>query len=110
MRRFACTRARRRRHGAEWPISENLPILIPLPGTGGDEQRVNANVLGNAGDAIVIDQAEATPERIEAELNRLSCNDAVLATMAANAKSVGKPNAAAELADLILSTAKPVTS
>jgi UDP-N-acetylglucosamine--N-acetylmuramyl-(pentapeptide) pyrophosphoryl-undecaprenol N-acetylglucosamine transferase len=83
-------------------------ILIPLPGTGGDEQRVNANVLANAGGAIVIDQTEATPERLEAELNRLSCNGAELATMAANAKSVGKPNAAAELADLILTTANPV--
>jgi UDP-N-acetylglucosamine--N-acetylmuramyl-(pentapeptide) pyrophosphoryl-undecaprenol N-acetylglucosamine transferase len=78
-------------------------ILIPLPGTGGDEQRVNANVLGNAGGAIVIDQSDATSERIESELNRLACSDDELKSLAVKAKSVGKPDAAAKLTDLILS-------
>jgi UDP-N-acetylglucosamine--N-acetylmuramyl-(pentapeptide) pyrophosphoryl-undecaprenol N-acetylglucosamine transferase len=81
-------------------------ILIPLPGTGGDEQRVNAAVLAKAGGAIVIEQSEASPDRLVAELARLSRNPSELADMAAKAKSVGKPDAAARLTDLILSVAK----
>jgi UDP-N-acetylglucosamine--N-acetylmuramyl-(pentapeptide) pyrophosphoryl-undecaprenol N-acetylglucosamine transferase len=80
-------------------------ILIPLPGTGGDEQRVNAKVLGNAGGAIVIDQSEATPGRVMSELNRLACDSTKLDSMAAAAKSIGRPDAAAKLTDVILSMA-----
>ena len=43
-------------------------ILIPLPGARGDEQAVNAHVLGDAGAAIVIEQPDATPERLQAEI------------------------------------------
>ena len=39
-------------------------ILIPLPGTGGDEATKNARVLADVGAAIVIPQPEATPELI----------------------------------------------
>jgi UDP-N-acetylglucosamine--N-acetylmuramyl-(pentapeptide) pyrophosphoryl-undecaprenol N-acetylglucosamine transferase len=81
-------------------------ILIPLPGTGGDEQRVNASVLGNSGGAIVLEQSETTPEKLTIELARLACNRNELETMAANAKSIGKPDAAARLTDLIVSIAK----
>jgi UDP-N-acetylglucosamine--N-acetylmuramyl-(pentapeptide) pyrophosphoryl-undecaprenol N-acetylglucosamine transferase len=80
-------------------------ILIPLPGTGGDEQRVNASVLSEAGGAIVIDQKQATPERLSVELARLASNPELLQSMAANAKKIGKPNAAVDLTDLILSMA-----
>jgi UDP-N-acetylglucosamine--N-acetylmuramyl-(pentapeptide) pyrophosphoryl-undecaprenol N-acetylglucosamine transferase len=81
-------------------------ILIPLPGTGGDEQRVNASVLGNSGGAIILEQSEATPEKLTSELARLACNRNELETMAANAKAIGKPDAAARLTDLIVSVAK----
>lgn len=81
-------------------------ILIPLPGTGGDEQRVNASVLGKAGGAIVLEQSEVTPEILEATLARLACNRNELESMAAHAKSIGKPDAAARLTDLIVSVAK----
>jgi UDP-N-acetylglucosamine--N-acetylmuramyl-(pentapeptide) pyrophosphoryl-undecaprenol N-acetylglucosamine transferase len=81
-------------------------ILIPLPGTGGDEQRVNARVLATAGGAIVIDQSEATRTRLATELSRLACNSAELFDMAAKAKTVCKPDAAKRLTDLILSVAR----
>jgi UDP-N-acetylglucosamine--N-acetylmuramyl-(pentapeptide) pyrophosphoryl-undecaprenol N-acetylglucosamine transferase len=81
-------------------------ILIPLPGTGGDEQRVNASVLGNSGGAIVLEQFEATPEKLEAMLTRLACDRDELDVMAARAKAIGKPDAAARLTDLIMSVAK----
>jgi UDP-N-acetylglucosamine--N-acetylmuramyl-(pentapeptide) pyrophosphoryl-undecaprenol N-acetylglucosamine transferase len=80
-------------------------IIVPLPGTGGDEQRINANMLGKAGGAIVIDQNEATPSRIGTELRRLACIETELHTMSQNAKSIGNSDAAVKLADLILSMA-----
>jgi UDP-N-acetylglucosamine:LPS N-acetylglucosamine transferase len=54
---------------------------------------------------MVFDKNEATPQRIESELKRLSCNGDELNSMAAKAKSIGKPNAAADLTDLILEMA-----
>ncbi|MGH2559296.1 MAG: UDP-N-acetylglucosamine--N-acetylmuramyl-(pentapeptide) pyrophosphoryl-undecaprenol N-acetylglucosamine transferase, partial [Thermomicrobiales bacterium] len=42
-------------------------ILIPLPGTGGDEQVRNAAILSNAGASAVILQDQATPERLRQE-------------------------------------------
>jgi UDP-N-acetylglucosamine--N-acetylmuramyl-(pentapeptide) pyrophosphoryl-undecaprenol N-acetylglucosamine transferase len=80
-------------------------ILIPLPGTGGDEQRVNASVLAKSAGAIVIEQSEATPERLAAELSRLANDQGLLDSMAANAKSIGKPDAAIHLTDVILALA-----
>ncbi len=80
-------------------------ILIPLPGTGGDEQRVNASVLGRAGGAIVIEQSEATSERLAAELSRFADDQELLDSMAVNAKSISKPDAAVHLTDVILALA-----
>lgn len=43
-------------------------ILIPLPGTGGDEATKNARVLADVGAAVVIPQAEATPELVASRI------------------------------------------
>lgn len=40
-------------------------ILVPLPGTWGDEQRKNAALLTAVNAAIVIEQSDATPERLQ---------------------------------------------
>ena len=45
---------------------------FPLPGARGDEQAFNAQVLGTSGAAVVIVQAEATPERLQREIWRCS--------------------------------------
>src|SRR5262249_32455689 len=39
-------------------------ILIPLPGARGDEQTANARVLADAGAAVLLSEAELTPERL----------------------------------------------
>ncbi len=80
-------------------------ILIPLPGTGGDEQVRNAAILSDAGASVVIPQDQATPERLGGEIIRLLGDPDRLRTMGDRAKAVGRPDAAARLADELLNLA-----
>ncbi len=81
-------------------------ILIPLPGTWGDEQRKNARVLGDAGAAVVIEQAEATPERLKAEILALAESRERRNAMVEAARFTARPDAASRLVDEILELAK----
>lgn len=80
-------------------------ILIPLPGTGGDEQTHNARLLAECGAAVVLPQAEATPDRLRAEIGRLLTDPTVLTAMATGARTIGRPDAADRLTDELLSLA-----
>ena len=80
-------------------------ILVPLPDARGDEQALNARVLGEAGAAIVIEQSDATPERLQAEILSLLDDSERRARMAIAARTVARPDAAARLADELLSLA-----
>jgi UDP-N-acetylglucosamine--N-acetylmuramyl-(pentapeptide) pyrophosphoryl-undecaprenol N-acetylglucosamine transferase len=80
-------------------------ILVPLPGTGGDEQTRNARLLADAGGAVLLPQAEATPERLRDEIAGLLADPDRRRRMAAAARTVGKPDAAARLADELLALA-----
>ncbi len=80
-------------------------ILIPLPGTWGDEQRKNAELLANAGGAVVLRQAEATPEQLRETILRLVRDPEGLSAMGAAARGIGDPNAAANLLDELLNLA-----
>lgn len=81
-------------------------ILIPLPGAGGAEQHRNADLLGQINAAIVIDQNDASPERLLTEITCLLADRECLAAMSARARSISRDDAAARLADLILSRAR----
>jgi UDP-N-acetylglucosamine--N-acetylmuramyl-(pentapeptide) pyrophosphoryl-undecaprenol N-acetylglucosamine transferase len=81
-------------------------ILVPLPGARGDEQALNAQVLGDAGAAIVIEQPDATPERLQTEILSLLDDPERRARMANAARTVARPDAAARLADELLSLAR----
>ncbi len=80
-------------------------ILIPLPGTWGDEQRKNAAMLANAGAAIVLDQSDASPERLRKEILDLAGSPERLQRMSDAARTVGAPDAASRLLDEILKLA-----
>ncbi len=80
-------------------------ILIPLPGTWGDEQRKNGAQLADVGAAMVIDQREATPERLRQELLRLLDEPEILQRMRAAATSIARPDAAANIVDELLKLA-----
>ena len=81
-------------------------ILMPLPGTWGDEQRKNAAVLSRAGAAIVVEQDETPSEALGEIIEDLLGDTARRAQMAAGATTVARPDAAARLADELLSLAK----
>ncbi|HEX2282399.1 MAG TPA: undecaprenyldiphospho-muramoylpentapeptide beta-N-acetylglucosaminyltransferase [Thermomicrobiales bacterium] len=81
-------------------------ILIPLPGARGDEQSLNAQVLGDAGAAVVIEQPNATPQRLRAEILALLDDPERRMRMADAARSIARPDAAARLADALLSLAR----
>src|SRR5207237_1932305 len=80
-------------------------ILVPLPGAIDQDQFANAGVLAQANGAIRIAQADFTPDRLAAEISALAAEPARLAAMAANARSVGRLDAAERLADLVMKVA-----
>jgi UDP-N-acetylglucosamine--N-acetylmuramyl-(pentapeptide) pyrophosphoryl-undecaprenol N-acetylglucosamine transferase len=77
-------------------------ILVPLPGTGGDEQSVNARLLADAGAAVLLPQSEATPQRLLAEVMSLLADPERRDDMAKAAASIARPDAAARLADIVV--------
>jgi UDP-N-acetylglucosamine--N-acetylmuramyl-(pentapeptide) pyrophosphoryl-undecaprenol N-acetylglucosamine transferase len=77
-------------------------ILIPLPGTWGDEQTKNAAVLSAVGGAVVIPQPQASPQRLQQELLELLRDPVKREHMADAARTVSRPDAAARLVDELL--------
>lgn len=77
-------------------------LLIPLPGSGRGEQMANARLLADAGAAIVISQEEATPARLQSEIRALLNDRERLQRMAASARGLAFPEAAAHLVDELL--------
>jgi UDP-N-acetylglucosamine--N-acetylmuramyl-(pentapeptide) pyrophosphoryl-undecaprenol N-acetylglucosamine transferase len=80
-------------------------ILVPLPGSIDQDQFANAGVLVQAGGAIRIPQKDFTPDRLACEISALAAEPGRLAAMAASARSVGRLDAAARLADLVVKVA-----
>jgi UDP-N-acetylglucosamine--N-acetylmuramyl-(pentapeptide) pyrophosphoryl-undecaprenol N-acetylglucosamine transferase len=77
-------------------------ILVPLPGAANDEQRQNALTLEEQGAAVMLEQKNMTPQTLAVRIRELLGDDCRLAAMAGAAKALGKPNAAKDLADLVV--------
>jgi UDP-N-acetylglucosamine--N-acetylmuramyl-(pentapeptide) pyrophosphoryl-undecaprenol N-acetylglucosamine transferase len=90
---------------AELALVGKPAILIPLPGAGGDEQARNAQVLVNAGGAVMLLQEHATPERLLEECTAILGSADRRQQMSDAARSVAKPDAASRLADIVLGLA-----
>lgn len=73
---------------AELEAAGRGSILIPSPIVTGNHQLHNANVLGDAGAAVVIEQKDASPERIIAEVEQLYADRERLTEMGHKAKSL----------------------
>jgi UDP-N-acetylglucosamine--N-acetylmuramyl-(pentapeptide) pyrophosphoryl-undecaprenol N-acetylglucosamine transferase len=76
-------------------------ILIPYPFATDDHQTANATVLANAGAAWLVQQRDLTAEKLSALLADILAHPEQLARRAEAAASVGKPDAAQRLADLV---------
>jgi UDP-N-acetylglucosamine--N-acetylmuramyl-(pentapeptide) pyrophosphoryl-undecaprenol N-acetylglucosamine transferase len=87
--------------------SHGVPaILVPYPHATADHQASNARWMADAGAAIVIADAELTPQRLRAEVDALLADRARLAAMAAASASLARPHAAADVAAAVLEAAR----
>lgn len=82
-------------------------VLVPLPTAAQDHQTHNAKALEASGAAVYMPQADFTPESLDAMVRELRSRPAVLEKMAQAAVIRGRPNAAAEIAEQILSLVMP---
>jgi UDP-N-acetylglucosamine--N-acetylmuramyl-(pentapeptide) pyrophosphoryl-undecaprenol N-acetylglucosamine transferase len=91
---------------AELLVAGLPSILVPLPGAPRDHQTRNAEALVAAGAALLIPDDECDGERLAAELGTLLNDTDRLDAMSAAARSLGHPDAAAEVAELVRSHAR----
>ena len=79
---------------AELEAAGKASILIPSPIVAGNHQLHNANVLGKAGAAIVIEQKNVTVEGMMHHVEELYENRAMLKDMAYQASQLAIPDTA----------------
>ncbi len=77
-------------------------VLVPLPIATRDHQRANAAELVGAGAAVLVDDADTTVDRLDAELSPLVADGARRHRMTEAARSVARPDAATRVAELLL--------
>jgi UDP-N-acetylglucosamine--N-acetylmuramyl-(pentapeptide) pyrophosphoryl-undecaprenol N-acetylglucosamine transferase len=86
---------------AELTAAGRPAILVPLPSATDDHQTANAREMAKAGGARMIAQDDFSPEALARQIEALAEDPQALANAAARALSVGRPNAASDLADLV---------
>jgi UDP-N-acetylglucosamine--N-acetylmuramyl-(pentapeptide) pyrophosphoryl-undecaprenol N-acetylglucosamine transferase len=79
-------------------------ILVPFPHAVDDHQTANARFLADNGAAILLPQRELTPQRLASLLRSL--DRAKLLDMASKARTLGKPDAAALVAQRCMELAR----
>ena len=80
-------------------------IVVPYPFAGG-HQRLNAAPLADAGAAVIVDDAQFTGERLVALVRDLLGDAARLAAMAAAARAAARPDAARQVAQVLIAAAR----
>jgi UDP-N-acetylglucosamine--N-acetylmuramyl-(pentapeptide) pyrophosphoryl-undecaprenol N-acetylglucosamine transferase len=91
---------------AELTAAGRPAILVPLPSATDDHQTFNAREMAKAGGARMIAQAQFTPVELAKQMQKLALDPGALANAASRARAVGRPNAAADLADLVEQTGR----
>lgn len=82
-------------------------ILVPLPIATRDHQTANAGPLVRAGAAVLVPDGELDADRLVDEVDAIVAGGpSRLATMADAARSLGRPDAARAVADLVESSAR----
>src|SRR5881398_3122382 len=80
-------------------------ILVPYPHAAADHQAANARWMAEGGAAVVVPDAELTPERLRAEVDALLGDPARLAEMSRAASALARPDAARVVATELLEAA-----
>lgn len=90
---------------AELCAAGRAALLVPFAQAADDHQRINAHALASAGAARVLEEAALSGPALAAALAELSADRARLVDMADAARRLGRPDAAARVADLLLEPA-----
>jgi UDP-N-acetylglucosamine--N-acetylmuramyl-(pentapeptide) pyrophosphoryl-undecaprenol N-acetylglucosamine transferase len=86
--------------------AHGLPaILVPYPHAAADHQTTNAQWMADAGAAVVVPDAELTPERLAEEVRRLLADPGRLQQMAHASAGLARPDAARDIAREVLDAA-----
>ena len=93
---------------AELTAAGRPAILVPLPSATDDHQTANAREITQAGGARTIAQADFTAKELAKQMQKLGLDPAALENAAGRAKSVGRPHAVSDLADLVETLDAPV--
>lgn len=80
-------------------------LLVPFPFAVDDHQTRNAQSMVAANAAVLVSEPDASAERIRAELDRVLPDRAKLLAMAEAARTLAKPRATAQIADVCLQVA-----
>ena len=81
-------------------------VLVPLPIARRKEQHANARMLTGVGAAKILEDADATAERLDPVLGGLLADPTARARMSDAARTVARPDAAEAMADWILQLAE----
>jgi UDP-N-acetylglucosamine--N-acetylmuramyl-(pentapeptide) pyrophosphoryl-undecaprenol N-acetylglucosamine transferase len=86
---------------AELAAAGRASLLIPFPAATDQHQLANARAFERAGAARIMLQAELTPERLIREISELISEPPRLIEMELAAKTLARPEATAQIADLV---------
>jgi UDP-N-acetylglucosamine--N-acetylmuramyl-(pentapeptide) pyrophosphoryl-undecaprenol N-acetylglucosamine transferase len=87
---------------AELAAAGKAAILVPFAGAADDHQTTNARALEAAGASRVLVERELSGESLARAVNELVAAPGTLAAMGEAARRLGRPDAAARVADLLL--------
>lgn len=90
---------------AELTVAGRAAILVPFARSADDHQRTNARALAAAGAARVVEESELSGGALAREIGELVAAPERLAAMEDAARRLGRPDAAARVADLLLGEA-----
>lgn len=91
---------------AEITAAGKPAIFIPFPLAADDHQRRNAETIAKAGAAVLIPQAELTPERLAATVTELLSNPQRLKEMSERARGLAHVDAAGRMARMVAELAR----
>jgi UDP-N-acetylglucosamine--N-acetylmuramyl-(pentapeptide) pyrophosphoryl-undecaprenol N-acetylglucosamine transferase len=86
---------------AEITVSGLPAILIPYPFAHADHQTMNAQSVARAGAAVAVAESDLTAEKLSELVLELAKDPAKLRTMAEASEKLGRPNAGAEIAQVV---------
>ena len=93
---------------SELAAAGRAAILVPLPTSTDDHQRKNAEVVGRSGGAVVIQERDLTGEKLADAVLAIASNPERRGRMAAAARTLARPDAAARIADKVWELARQV--